>query len=173
MVLVLGLGSHDEELAEETADVAEAREIVGLGAACVAIDLVHGAEEGLAAMGDAVRDRQRGSRGGDGDGARDGCCGLSARGSVAEIGMGVGAEKGEDEEGGEALDDPAGFVEAEHLARRGCGVAGRGTCARVGEFGHGSFTLGTASHGWVMGGAGFCEIQGSLRCGASARLRSR
>jgi hypothetical protein len=127
MVLVLGSGSHEEQLREETAEATHAREVVGTGASGVAPDLVHGAEEGLPAMRDAVVNWQRCWRAGDGNGACDGDAGLRPRCAIAEVGAGVGAEEGEDEEGGEALDDPAGFVEAEHLAGRGRGVAGRGT----------------------------------------------
>ncbi len=55
MVLVLGvlvwsLGSHDEELGEETAEVAEAGQVEGGGAARVALELVYGAVDGLATM---------------------------------------------------------------------------------------------------------------------------
>ena len=100
MVLMLASGSHDEELAEETADASEAGEVVGVGAARVALYLVHGAEEGLAAMGGAVVNWQRRRRAGDGGGVREGGGGLRARAAIAEVSVGVGAEEGEDEEGG-------------------------------------------------------------------------
>ena len=49
-VLVLELGSHDEELREETAEATHAGEVIRIGAAGVTLGLVNGAEEGLAAM---------------------------------------------------------------------------------------------------------------------------
>ena len=104
-VAVLGLGSHDEELAEEAADVAEAREIEGSGAALVAVELVDGAEGRLVAM-EGARVKGAGAEGRRGPGARDGggvSDGRGGRGAwgsvaVAEVRVGVGAEEGEDED---------------------------------------------------------------------------
>jgi hypothetical protein len=155
MVLVLGLGSHDQELAEETAEVPEAREIVGIGATHVTLYLVDWAEECLPVVRDAgVCRREEGW--GVGMRVGDGRLWARAAAAIAEVGVGVGAEEGEDEEGGEALDDPAGAIEARHFTGR----SGGGGMHRVGGGGHGSFRLGTASHGWVAGGARFCEIRG-------------
>jgi len=96
-VLVLELGSHDEELAEETAEATHAGEVIRIGAAGVTLRLVYGAEDGLAAMrGAGVCWGEETLRGGAGDGGG----GLRARRAVAvaEIGVGVGAEEGEDED---------------------------------------------------------------------------
>jgi hypothetical protein len=85
---------------------------------------VHGAEKGRTAVRDAgvCRSEER-----LGDGVRDGGGGLLAWGAVAEGCAGVGAEEGDDEEGGEAFDDPAGAIEALHFAGCGRGVGGKGT----------------------------------------------
>jgi hypothetical protein len=167
MVLVLVSGSHDEELGEDTVEASEAGEVVGIGAARVVPGLMHGAEEGLAAMGGAG---VCGGEEGLGCGMRDRGDGLRVRGAVAAVGAGVGAEESDDEDAGEDFDGAAGFVEATHFAGRCGGVRRWRLERRVGRGRHGSFRLGTASHGWVTGGAGFFEIQGSLQCAA---LRSR
>jgi len=132
-----------------------------------AFDLVHWAEDSLAAMEGARVKGLWWLRAGDIDRGRDGGGGLRARGAVAEVGVGVGAEEEDDENRGENFYGVACAAEARHFAGRGGGVGGS---RRVGGGWHGSFRLGTASHGWDMGGAGFCKIQGSLRCAA---LRSR
>jgi len=171
-VAVLGLGSHDEELAEEAADVAEAREIEGSGAALVAVELVDGAEGRLVAM-EGARVKGAGAEGRRGPGARDGggvSDGRGGRGAwgsvaVAEVRVGVGAEEGEDEDGGEDFDGVAGAAEARHLA----GVGGE---CRGGRSGHGSVRLGTASHGCAGSVAGEKQIPPpSTRsgCGMTAR----
>jgi hypothetical protein len=105
---------------------------------------------------------QAGGSEGLSDGAREGGAGLGVGGAVAAIGPGVGAEEGGDEERGEGFDDPAGLVEAKHSARRDGGRGGiRGIGeARVGEGGHGSIGLCSASHAWIGSGAGFRKIQG-------------
>jgi len=116
----------------------KASEVVGGGTACVALDLVHGAEKDLPTMGDAGVDWRWCLRAGDGDGVRGGDAGLGAWGPVAHVGVKVGAEEGDDEDGGEGFDDPAGLGEAEHLA------------GRVGErVWHGSFALCSASYAWI------------------------
>ncbi len=111
-------------------------------------DLVNGAEERLAAVGGA---RVGGCEDGVGGGSRDGGGGLQVGRSVAESDAGVGAEEGDDEDGGQELDGAAGFVKAAHFMGRGRRY--RGGC-RVGEGRHGSFRLATASHGWITGEAG-------------------
>ena len=117
--------------------------------------LMRTAKEHLAAMGAVGACR---SKGGLCQGVRDRGAGLGGRCAVAEGRAYVGAEEGEDEKGGEALEDPAGSAEAEHSDGRGgsvwCGML------RVGGDGHGSFTLRTASHGWSSLGAGFRENTG-------------
>ena len=146
--------------------MAEAGEVEGSVAAGVAPGLVHGAEDGLAAVEGARVEGPRTLRARDGDGVGDGRCGLCARRSVVEAGVGVGAEEGEDEEGGQGLDDPAGFIEAQHFAGRGGGW-GSGE-RRVGGGWHGSFRLGTASHGCAGGVAEEKQIP-ALRCEMTAR----
>ena len=81
-----------------------------------------------------------------------------------DVVAGIGVEEGYDEEGGENLEGAARIVEARHSAGRG-GAGGSGV-HRVGRVGHGSFALGTASHGWVAAGAGSCEkYRGLCGCG--------
>ena len=149
MVLVLDLGSHDEELGEEAVESSKAGEVVGIRAAGSVFGLVNGAEERLAAVDWARAGWREECVGG---GARDGGGGLRVRCSVAESDVCVGAEERYDEDAGEELEGAAGFAEAQHLAVHGRGV---GWGCRVGGCGHGSFTLGTASHGWIEAGAGF------------------
>ena len=149
MVLVLVSGSHNEELHEETVEAPETGEVIRIGSAGVAFDVVNGAEERLAAVdwaGAGWREE------GVGGGSRDGGGRLRVRCSVAESDVCVGAEERYDEDAGEELEGAAGFAEAQHLAVRGRGV---GWGCRFGGCGHGSFTLGTASHGWIEAGAGF------------------
>ncbi len=97
MVLALGLGSHDQELAEETAEVPEAREVVRVGVVGVAFELVGWAEEGLVAVEGARVGRCEGGLGG-GMSHRGGDLRTRAAIAVAEVGVGVGAEEREDEE---------------------------------------------------------------------------
>ena len=102
MILVLGvlvpdLGSHDEELGEETADVSETGQVEGGGAAGAVFELLHGSADGLAAMRGAEvcwSEATWRGRTGDGRGGLRARCAIA----VAEIGVGVGAEEGEDED---------------------------------------------------------------------------
>jgi len=120
------------------AEMPKASEVVGVGASRVALDLVHGAEKDLPAMEDAGVDWPWRLHAGDGDRVRGEGAGLGAWSTVAHVSVKVRAEKGDDEDGGEGFDDPAGFREADHLA------------GRVGKrIGHGSFTLWSASYAWI------------------------
>jgi hypothetical protein len=164
MVLVLDLGSHDEELGEEAVKSSEAGEVVGMRAAGSVFGLVNGAEERLATVsGAGVCRREEGVKGR----ARDGGRGLGVRRFVTERDAGVGAEEGKDEEAGEEFEGASGIVEAGHFTGRGMRVGGG---CRVGEGRHGSFRLGTASHGWVGGGAGSWKKY-AVRCARKADSR--
>ena len=142
---VLDLGSHDQELGEEATDVAEAGEVEGFRAAGVALELMGGAEDRAAAIGAGVGWGEEGLRRWLGDGGG----GQRAWAAVAEGCAGAGADEGQDEEGGEDLEDAAGAEDARHAAVRG-DYGGVGW--RVGGGGHGSFRLGTASHGCDVAG---------------------
>jgi len=159
--LMLELGSHDEELADEAAEAAHAGEVVGIGAAGSAVDLMCWAEERVAAVLSAgVSWGEECLLGG----VVDGGGGLRVPTAVMDVVAGIGVEEGYDEEGGENLEGAARIVEARHSAGRG-GAGGSGV-HRVGRVGHGSFALGTASHGWVAAGAGSCEkYRGLCGCG--------
>ena len=118
--------------------MAKASEVVRVGTSRVAVDLMDGAEKDLPAMEDVGVDWPWCLHAGDGDEVRGGDAGLGAWGSVAHPGVKVGAEEGDDEDGGEGFDDPARLGEADHLV------------GRVGErVGHGSFALSSASYAWI------------------------
>ena len=120
------------------AEMPKAGEVVGVGAVCASLDLVHGAEKDLPATEGAGVGWQWCLYAGDGDGVRGEGAGLGAWGSVAHVGVNVGAEEGDNEDGGEGFDDPTGLGEADHLT------------GRVGErVGHGSFRLCSASYAWI------------------------
>ena len=149
---------------EETVEAPETGEVIRIGSAGVAFDVVNGAEERLAAVGGAgVCRREEGVRGR----VRDGRRGLGVRRFVTERDAGVGAEEGKEEEAGEEFEGASGIVEAGHFTGRGMRVGGG---CRVGEGRHGSFRLGTASHGWVGGGAGSWKKY-AVRCARKADSR--
>jgi hypothetical protein len=140
---VLDSGSHIEQPREESADAPEGGEVVGAGMLRVALDVAHGkgdvgarCEAGVCRRGD-LRDK-----------LREGGWGLSVRCAVADVGPGVGAEEGEDEDGAEGLDEPEGVLEAKPVAGRkgGRGVARGGGEDRAGGLGHGALDTGSASH---------------------------